>query len=109
MGRVRARIAADPADLGVVEASAALRDGRLSSRELVAACLRRVGERNGGPPTFAGQPDAVNAFARVYEAVADGEAAAADERRAREGRRAPGLCGVPVALKDLFAVAGRPL
>ena len=38
----------DPADLGVLEAHALLRDHKLSAVELTAACLRRIDERNGG-------------------------------------------------------------
>ena len=97
----------DPADLGLMEAVAALREGALSARELLAACRRRIAERNGGEPTFDGSPHAVNAFARLYDDVADAQALAADERRTRG--RAPTLCGVPLALKDLFAVEGLPL
>src|SRR4051812_49740067 len=36
-------------------------------------------------------------------------AVAADDRLAREGADAPPLCGVLVALKDLYAVAGLPV
>ena len=97
----------DPADLGLLEAAAALRDREISARELLAACRRRIAERNGGEPTFDGSPHAVNAFARLYDDVADAAAIAADERRARGD--GPPLCGVPIALKDLFAVAGLPL
>ena len=42
---------ADPADLGVLEAAELLRSGRLSAVELTEACLRRIDECNGGPPT----------------------------------------------------------
>ena len=99
----------DPADLDVLGAVALLRDGSLSARELLAACLRRIDERNGGKPTFDGSPQEVNAFARLYGEAAEAAARAADDRRAREGSRAPVLCGVPIALKDLYAVEGAPL
>jgi aspartyl-tRNA(Asn)/glutamyl-tRNA(Gln) amidotransferase subunit A len=99
----------DPADLGVLEAARELRARRLSARELAAAILARIDERNGGEPTFDGAPDAVNAWARVYPEEAAAMARAADERLAREGEDAPLLCGVPVALKDLYAVAGLPV
>src|SRR3954468_19182726 len=101
--------ATDPADLGVIEAARELRARALSSRELTAAVLARIEERNGGEPTFDGAPDAINAFARVYPGEAVALAAAADERLAREREHAPLLCGVPVALKDLYAVAGLPV
>src|SRR3954451_4714540 len=106
----------DPADLGALEAARELRARRLSARELLAAVLARIEARNGGgparsggPPTFDGAADAVNAWARVYPEQAEAMAAAADERLAREGEDAPLLCGVPVGVKDLYAVAGLPV
>jgi aspartyl-tRNA(Asn)/glutamyl-tRNA(Gln) amidotransferase subunit A len=96
----------DPADLGVLEAGAALAAGTLSSRELVAACLARIRERDGAS-SFDGDPESVNAWVRVYEEDAREAAVRADERRARG--RAPGLCGVPIGLKDLYAANGKPL
>lgn len=102
-------LAADPADLGVREAAAALRAGALSAVELVEACLRRIDERNGGEPSFEGSGRAVNAWVRLYRDEALMEAAAADERRRGEGEGAPLLCGVPLGVKDVFALAGRPL
>src|SRR4051812_17043549 len=96
-------------DLGVLEAAAALRARRLSARELLAAVLGRIAERNGGEPTFDGAPGAVNAWVRVYPEQAEAMAAEADERLAREREAAPPLCGVPLALKDLYGVAALPL
>jgi aspartyl-tRNA(Asn)/glutamyl-tRNA(Gln) amidotransferase subunit A len=97
----------DAAALTVVEAVDALARGRVSAVELTEACLARIDAD--GPPTFDGAPDAVNAWVRVYAEDAREQAAAADARRAREGTRAPWLCGVPIGLKDLYAVAGKPL
>ncbi len=99
----------NPADLGVLEAAALLRGGSLSAAELTDACLQRIEQRNGGPPTFDGAPKAINAWARVYPELAREQARAADERLAREREAAPLLCGIPLALKDLYAVAGLPL
>jgi Asp-tRNA(Asn)/Glu-tRNA(Gln) amidotransferase A subunit family amidase len=99
----------DPADLGVLAAAAELRARRLSAVELADAVLARIADRNGGEPTYDGAPDAVNAWARVYPDEARAAARAADLRRAREGDATPVLCGVPVGLKDLYAVAGLPL
>jgi aspartyl-tRNA(Asn)/glutamyl-tRNA(Gln) amidotransferase subunit A len=96
----------DPADLGVVEASAALAAGALSARELADSCLSRIRERD-GVRSFEGDPASVNAWVRVYEEDARKEAARADERLARGN--APALCGVPIGLKDLYAAAGKPL
>jgi aspartyl-tRNA(Asn)/glutamyl-tRNA(Gln) amidotransferase subunit A len=96
----------DPADLGVLEAAAALGSRRLSSRELVDACLARIEERDGNR-TFDGDPDSVNAWVRVYAEEARDAAGRADARLAVG--EAPALCGVPIGLKDLYAVAGLPL
>jgi len=96
----------NPADLGVVEAAAALAAGTVSSRELVDACLARIRERD-GTPSFDGDLSSINAWARVYEEDALAGAARADERLARGS--APALCGIPIGLKDLYAVAGKPL
>jgi aspartyl-tRNA(Asn)/glutamyl-tRNA(Gln) amidotransferase subunit A len=101
------RLATNPADLGVLEAAALLRARTLSAVELLEACLARIAERNGGEPTFDGAPDAINAWARVYPDLARQLARAADERLASE--IPPALCGIPLALKDLFAARGLPL
>ncbi|HET6794715.1 MAG TPA: amidase [Acidimicrobiales bacterium] len=102
---------ADPADLGVLEAASLLRAGKLSSQELTAACQRRIAARN-GPVTFGGSPTTINAWIRLYPDLAHQLAVAADDRLARarkSGVPAPALCGVPLALKDLYAVKGLPL
>ena len=99
----------DPADLGVLEATSLLGRRQLSAAELAEACLRRIEERNGGPPSFDGEPTAINAWARIYPELARSCARAADERLAREGADAPRLCGVPLAVKDLYGIAGLPL
>jgi aspartyl-tRNA(Asn)/glutamyl-tRNA(Gln) amidotransferase subunit A len=99
----------DPADLGVLQAAELLCRRALSATELLAACQQRIAERNGGPPTFDGAPGALNAWARLYPDLAAAQARAADQRRARDGGEAPLLCGIPIGLKDLYAVAGLPL
>jgi aspartyl-tRNA(Asn)/glutamyl-tRNA(Gln) amidotransferase subunit A len=96
----------DPADLGVLESAEALASRRLSSRELVDACLTRIAERDGSR-TFDGASDSVNAWVRVYDEQARDAAGRADARRAAGD--APPLCGIPIGLKDLYAVAGVPL
>jgi aspartyl-tRNA(Asn)/glutamyl-tRNA(Gln) amidotransferase subunit A len=94
----------DPADLGVAEAISLLGDGSLSSLELVEACLRRIEERD-GTHSHEGGPDSINAWIRVFEEEAIAGAKRADELR---GERPP-LNGVPIGLKDLYAVAGKPV
>ena len=78
----------------------------LSSRELVEACLARIAERD-GEHSFDGDPQSINAWARVYEEDALAAAARADASLARGD--AGLLAGVPLGLKDLYAVAGKPL
>ena len=98
--------AVNPADLGVIDAAGALARRELSSRELTEACLARIAERD-GTHSHDGDPGSINAWVRVYEEDARAAAAAADERIAAGD--APFLCGVPLGLKDLYAVAGKPL
>jgi aspartyl-tRNA(Asn)/glutamyl-tRNA(Gln) amidotransferase subunit A len=96
----------DAADLGVEDAAEALARRELSSRELVDACLVRIGERD-GVHSHDGDPSSVNAWVRVYEETAREAAARADDLLA-SGEQ-PTLCGLPIGLKDLYAVAGKPL
>jgi aspartyl-tRNA(Asn)/glutamyl-tRNA(Gln) amidotransferase subunit A len=96
----------DPADLGLLEAAALLRTRALSAVELLEACQARIAARNGGEPSFDGAPGAVNAWARLYPELGDELARAADARLTAEGDAAPLVCGIPLALKDLFAVGG---
>jgi aspartyl-tRNA(Asn)/glutamyl-tRNA(Gln) amidotransferase subunit A len=114
--------ATHPADLDLLEAAALLRSRALSAVELLDACEERIDERNGGEPTFDGSPDAVNAWVRLYPERARELARAADERLAAQQRAGAAeqgagavadhstlLCGIPLALKDLFPVGGLPL
>ena len=94
-----------PADLGVTEAASALRAGELSSVELVEGCLRRIEERDGAH-SHEGDPGSINAWVRVYADQAIEAARAADEAEMAE--RSP-LHGIPLGLKDVYAVAGKPL
>ena len=96
----------NPADAGVVEAIALLARRDVSSRELVDAFLARIRERD-GTHSHEGDPSSINAWVRVYEDDARAAADRADARLATGD--APSLCGVPVGLKDLYAVAGKPL
>jgi aspartyl-tRNA(Asn)/glutamyl-tRNA(Gln) amidotransferase subunit A len=91
--------------LTVAELSGLLAERGVSARELLDAHLAKIAAD--GPPSFEGHPEAVNAWVRLYEEDAVAAAEAADARLA-EGV-APALCGVPIGLKDLYAVAGKPL
>ena len=105
-------MSSNPADLDVAEASELLAARSLSATELVEACLARIRERDGSR-SHEGDPASVNAWVRVYDEDASAAARACDERLSaagveREGP-APALCGVPIGLKDLYGVAGKPL
>jgi aspartyl-tRNA(Asn)/glutamyl-tRNA(Gln) amidotransferase subunit A len=100
---------ADPADLDLRDAANMLAARTLSSAELTEACLQRIRRRDGGlegTEAFTGTPEAINAWVRIYPELAAEQARAADARRAREGLAAPPLCGVPLAVKDLYGVSG---
>lgn len=81
----------------ITELRAALDASRVSSRDLVEACLDRIDRLN----------ETAKAFIHV---AADGARAAADRAdaaRAQESGVGP-LCGIPFAVKDLIDIAGLP-
>lgn len=82
-------------DRSLADVAAAIRDGELSSAEVTGHTLERI---------TALEPR-LHAFAEVRGDAALAEARAADARRARGERLGP-LHGVPVAVKDLCAMAG---
>ncbi len=89
-----------PADLhhaSITQVASHLRAGEVSPVELTRQCLERIGERD----------TELNAFQLV---LADGalDAAREAEREIHEGRYRGPLHGVPVAIKDLLAMAGTP-
>lgn len=98
---------AHPLDLGIRRLSERLRDGSLTARELTSLAFERIESRNGGEPDFDGRPDAVNAWVRLDPDAAMAAADAADQRIAAGDPSL--LVGIPVGLKDLFGVAGKPL
>ncbi|ONI86677.1 transporter [Saccharothrix sp. ALI-22-I] len=81
---------------GAARQAELLRSGALTSRDLVAECLRRIDRHD----------RSLNAFRAVFTDRALAEADHADARRAR-GEDAP-LLGVPVAVKEDLAIAGLP-
>ena len=95
----------------MLQAASLLHAGLLSSGELTSACQARIAQRN-GPVSFDGSPSTINAWIRLYPAIAGRLAAAADatlSRARRRKRTAPLLGGVPIGLKDLYAVDGLPV
>jgi aspartyl-tRNA(Asn)/glutamyl-tRNA(Gln) amidotransferase subunit A len=99
---------AHPLDIGLVALAARLRDREISATQVVEAVALRVVERNGGEPSFDGRADAVNAWDGL-----DLERALRSARRLdgllASGAEAPALAGIPIGVKSLIAVAGRPL
>lgn len=91
------RIPADPALLSALDAAALLQAKQLHPRELLEACLHRSA-RFDGP---------INSWVRTYPELAYAQAEQAGRRLAAGD--APLLCGLPIALKDLIAVAGLPV
>jgi Asp-tRNA(Asn)/Glu-tRNA(Gln) amidotransferase A subunit family amidase len=87
----------DPAALSAVEAARAIREGALSSEELVQACLERCAERE--PQVQAWQ------FLDPEHALA--QARAADEQK-RSGEPIGPLHGVPVGVKDIIDTTDMP-
>lgn len=88
---------ASPATLTASEAARRMQEGRLTSEELVQACLERI---RAVEPT-------VQAWQYLDEEHALGQARAADERR-RSGAGVGLLNGVPVGIKDIFDTADMP-
>jgi aspartyl-tRNA(Asn)/glutamyl-tRNA(Gln) amidotransferase subunit A len=87
---------ADPlASLPAARAATLIAEGELSPVDLVEACLARIAARD----------DEIHAWVHLDE---EGSRAVARERHAeaRAGRRRGPLHGVPVAIKDIFHVAG---
>jgi Asp-tRNA(Asn)/Glu-tRNA(Gln) amidotransferase A subunit family amidase len=96
---VTARSMADeqPAQLTAGEAARRIRDGALTSEELVRACLERTRQVE---PT-------VQAWQFLDEEHALAQARAADERR-RSGVPVGALNGIPVGIKDIIDTADMP-
>jgi Asp-tRNA(Asn)/Glu-tRNA(Gln) amidotransferase A subunit family amidase len=83
--------------LGLTDAVADIREGRITSAELVSACLERIGEVDA----------AVQAWAFLDRDHAMRQAEAADQHR-KAGKALGPLHGVPVGVKDIFDTADMP-
>jgi amidase len=83
--------------LGIGEVAAMLRNHTVSSREVTQALLDRIAALDGD----------LHAYAVVLAESALAQADAADRQIAAGGWRGP-LHGVPIAVKDLFDIAGVP-
>lgn len=97
------------ADLGIVQAARGLRAREYSAVELLAACQMRTACVNGGAPSHDGDPSRINAWVRLYPEKALAAARDADRTLGIRGRDSPLMTGIPVGLKDIFAVQGLPL
>jgi len=86
-----------PAALTASEAARLMREGALTSEDLVGSCLERI--RQVEP--------VVQAWTYLDEGSALEQARAADELR-RSGRYAGALCGVPVGIKDIIDTGDMP-
>jgi Asp-tRNA(Asn)/Glu-tRNA(Gln) amidotransferase A subunit family amidase len=85
------------AALSAAEAAKRIREGLLTSQELVDACLERIAQVD----------DKVQAWAFLDEKHARAQARAADEKKALGTAIGP-LHGVPVGLKDIIDTADMP-
>ena len=83
--------------LNLVEAAADIRDGRITSAELVGDCLARIAEVDA----------AVEAWAFLDRDHAMRQAEAADFHR-RQGKALGPLHGVPIGIKDIFDTGDMP-
>lgn len=83
--------------LSASEAARAIREGAISSEQLVEACLSRIGETD----------SEIQAWAFLDPDYALARARAADERRL-SGQTIGPLHGVPVGIKDIFDTADMP-
>jgi Asp-tRNA(Asn)/Glu-tRNA(Gln) amidotransferase A subunit family amidase len=83
--------------LSLSDAAAHIRDGRITSAELVKDCLARIEEVDAG----------VQAWAFLDREHALRQAEAADEHR-RHGRSTGPLHGVPIGIKDIFDTGDMP-
>jgi Asp-tRNA(Asn)/Glu-tRNA(Gln) amidotransferase A subunit family amidase len=89
--------AEDLQQLSATEAARLIREGVITSEQLVTACLERIAETD----------EEIQAWAYLDPDYALAQARAADELRV-SGRAIGALNGVPVAVKDIFDTADMP-
>jgi Asp-tRNA(Asn)/Glu-tRNA(Gln) amidotransferase A subunit family amidase len=94
---MNAEVSMDLSLLGAAEAASALAEGRISSEELVAACLARI----------KADEERVQAWAFLDPEYALSQAREADLRR-REGKPLGPLHGIPVGVKDIIDTHDMP-
>lgn len=87
----------NPNRLSLADAAREIREGRLTSAQLVDACLERIAERD----------PQIGAFAHLDADYARAQARHLDEWRS-SGRGIGPLHGVPVAIKDIIDTADMP-
>ena len=91
----------DLTELSLLQAAHALRSGEASSAELTRACLDRIATVDGR----------THAFLTLTPERALRQAGKADRRIAaarRYGDTWPGVCGIPIAVKDVLCLEGVP-
>ena len=86
-----------PAHLSATDAAGKIRDGELTSPELVQSCLDRIEE----------QEDTIGAWTHLDKEHALAQAEAAQQRR-QAGESLGPLHGVPVGIKDIFDTEDMP-
>ncbi len=86
-----------PPDMSLEHLSTGLDAGRLTSRELVEACLARIADPSG---------EGTRVYTRVDAVGARHAADAADAARTR-GERTRRHAGIPISIKDLFDIEGQ--
>lgn len=93
-------------DYEIVEQAVLLRTRELTSVQITAAYLNRIGQFN-GPFEIYDNNLYYNAFVRIDVAEAMAQAALADQWLADPERIAPPLCGIAFGAKDVIAIKGR--
>ncbi len=84
----------DTKTLTIEKAGEMLRKGKISSRDLVSACLRNIEERNGE----------LNIFLEVFDDALEQADRADKMLKERKGEK---LTGIPIAVKDNILIEGR--